>query len=350
VSTITRCPLPRPVFRRLLRAARKTKDLDVWKRVMSVLRFLQGRSQRQAAAELDMSQPSVSKNVQRYETGGIAALQEDGRRGNGILKVDEAFRKRLCEILVKRPPDFGWQRATWTRELLAAQLACDNFPKVSVATMGRALSSIGARLRSPKPFVMCPWTRKRRETRIAQLRALADSCSFREPVYSEDEVDIHLNPKIGRDWTLPAARRFVRTPGKNAKHYIAGALHAKTGALVCVDGDQKASWLFCNLARELYRRHPRARRIHLITDNYIIHDSKITRRVLADELRGKVVLHPLPPYCPDANKIERVWLDLHTNVTRNHRCKTIEILMEEVWSFIHAYNEPDTNPSLRRAT
>ena len=349
MSTITRRPPPRPVFRRLQRAARKTKDLDAWKRVMSVLRHLRGRSQRKVAEELDLSQSAVSKNIRRHEVGGVAAVLEDGRCGNGTPKVDGAFLKRLRQVLLKRPPDFGWQRATWTRELLAAQLVHDGFPEVSVATMGRALSSIGARLRSPKPFVMCPWTRKRRESRLAELRALAATCSSREPVYWEDEVDVHLNPKIGRDWTLPAVRRFVRTPGKNAKHYIAGALHAKTGALVCVDGDQKASWLFCNLVRELCRLHTRARRIHLIIDNYIIHDSRITRQVLAKELHGKVVLHALPPYCPDANRIERIWLELHANVTRNHRCANIKILMKEVWSFIHAYNEPDTNPSFRRA-
>jgi len=296
-----------------------------------------------------MAQSTVAKSLKKHRAGGVEALMVDERRNNGNPKVDDAFRKALRRILLKSPTDFGWQRTTWTRELLAKHMGCAGFPEVSVATMGRALCALGARLRSPKPFVMCPWTRKRREDRIAELRALAATCCWCEPVYWEDEVDIHLNPKIGRDWTLPTKRRYVRTPGKNVKHYVAGALHAKTNALVCVDGDQKASWLFCNLARELCRRQPRARLIHLIIDNYIIDDSKITRRVLTDELRWKVVLHPLPPYCPDANRIERVWLDLHANVTRNHRCKTINALMESVWSFIDAYNTPDLNPSVGRA-
>lgn len=34
-----------------------------------------------------------------------------------------------------------------------------------------------------------------------------------------------------------------------------------------------------------------------------------------------------PPYGPDANRIEHVWQDLHANVTRDHRCKTIERLL-----------------------
>lgn len=63
-----------------------------------------------------------------------------------------------------------------------------------------------------------------------------------------------------------------------------------------------------------------------------------------------MVLHFLPPYCPDGNRIERVWLDQHANVTRNHRCKTIEELMVQVIAFMRAYNQKKKlNPSLKPA-
>ncbi len=64
-------------------------------------------------------------------------------------------------------------------------------------------------------------------------------------------------------------------------------------------------------------RNKRARRIHLILDNAAIHDSRKTRAAL-EQLRGRIILHFLPPYCPEENRIERRWLDLHGNVTRNH--------------------------------
>ena len=57
--------------------------------------------------------------------------------------------------------------------------------------------------------------------------------------------------------------------------------------------------------------------IHVILDNYRIHDSKIVQAALAG-WGGRIRLHFLPPYCPNDNKIERVWQDLHVNVTRNH--------------------------------
>ena len=56
---------------------------------------------------------------------------------------------------------------------------------------------------------------------------------MREVVLFEDEVDIHLNPKIGPDWMLPGQQKEVVTPGVNKKRYIAGALNAKTGKIAC---------------------------------------------------------------------------------------------------------------------
>lgn len=53
-----------------------------------------------------------------------------------------------------------------------------------------------------------------------------------EPVLYVDEVDIHLNPKVGRDGCLPGQRRVVVTPGNNQKRYLAGALHALRHPLI----------------------------------------------------------------------------------------------------------------------
>jgi transposase len=58
------------------------------------------------------------------------------------------------------------------------------------------------------------------------------------------------------------------------------------------------------------------------------------------------VLHFLPPYCPDHNRIERVWLDLHANVTRNHRCKTLPALLANVRAFVLSYRWRAQRPQL----
>lgn len=55
----------------------------------------------------------------------------------------------------------------------------------------------------------------------------------------------------------------------------------------------------------------------------------------------------LPPYCPDHNKIERVWQDLHANVTRNHNCPTIVSRMREVRYCLRKRNRKVLNQSKR---
>ena len=54
-------------------------------------------------------------------------------------------------------------------------------------------------------------------------------------------MDIHLNPKVGRDWTLRGRRRVVVTPGNNQKRYVAGAMSAKSGKVTWVKGTSKAN-------------------------------------------------------------------------------------------------------------
>lgn len=71
--------------------------------------------------------------------------------------------------------------------------------------------------------------------------------------------------------------------------------------------------------------------------DWIIHRSRNTQRALA-KLDGKVVLYFLPPYSPDYNPIERVWLDRHTAVTRNHRQPDIEALMRALKRYLADYD------------
>lgn len=341
--------LDRAARRRLVHRGRKTKDPQTALRFLMIAKLGQGLSRQQVARDLGCWPSTVVKAARHYAEAGEVGLL-DQRAFNGTPKVDDRFREQLGSVLLAVPTDFGWERPTWTRELLGLELARRGFPRVAVCTTGRALHAIGAKLKAPRPVVLCPWDRQRRLRVLAGLRRLAANATEAEPVFYEDEMDVHLNPKIGRDWMPRGHRRVVVTPGQNKKRFIAGALNAATGRMIWVEARSKASDLFCALVWKLAAEYRDARRIHIILDNYIIHSSKKTRRFLA-QFGDRVVLHFLPPYCPNDNRIERVWLDLHANVTRNHRCKSMEELMTHVFAFLRAYNRRSKlNPSLRLAT
>jgi transposase len=238
----------------------------------------------------------------------------------------------LWKLLEKSPPDFGWRRPTWTRELLILTLARNLKVRVSPATMSRALHELGARRGKPHPIVMCPWKKVARTRRLNAIRTLLARASAEEPVLFGDEVDVHLNPNIDWDWMLPGQQREVLTPGEKEKPYVAGPLDVRTDELACVERRRKASTLFVALFRRLAEPYPNPCVIHLVVDNRGIHSSRQTQAAVRS-LGGRIELHFLPPYRPNKNPIERVWQDLHANVTRNQRSRTMGQPMRElrVW-------------------
>ncbi|WP_434348998.1 helix-turn-helix domain-containing protein [Myxococcus virescens] len=196
-----------------------------------------GASCRATAKVLECATSTVVVAVRRYQEGGRQGLR-DRRERDGRAKVDERFRERLACVLEGTPEDWGWCRPTWTRELLCQELALRGQVRVSVATMGRTLASLGARLKAAKPVVECPWPSWKRQRRLLELKCL-----------------------------------------------------------------------------EVNGIHP-----------------------------------PLPPaVLPQGNRVERVWLDLHANVPRNHRCRTMDQLMVRVHAYLSARNaQRSASPSLRR--
>jgi transposase len=327
--------LPRAERRLLMQIVRKGEDFATAMRFYAVALLGRGMSSPKVADILAIAVSTVVRAGHAYAAAGVAGLY-DKRRGNGSPKADGAFHARVAELLESTPEDFGWKRPTWTRELLCLQAQREGRATVTASTMGRVLARIGARLGMPKPVVLCPWKRDARLARLAEIRALEQRASAAEPVLYSDEVDVHLNPKIGRDWMLPGQQRRIITPGKNEKFYLAGALDVRTGALHTTGLAHKGAALFCALLRDLAKHYRTARRIHLVVDNYAIHSARMTLRTL-DELGGRIVLHFLPPYCPDANRIERVWQDFHANVTRNHRCRTMKALLGNAREYLNRY-------------
>ena len=320
--------MPRWVKRRLRRQMQKTRDAAFRTRVQIVLLYEAGLGAQRIAASLGCVPATAVRVAQRFLDQGEEGLL-DGRRGNGELKVDDDLRQALAELVAGSAQDHGWSRPTWTREALAATLRQQTRVRVSVTTVARMLRDLGARWGMARPTVLCPWSKARKARRLRGIKQVLAHLKSDEVAYFEDEVDIHLNPRIGRDWTLRGQQKIVVTPGQNRKRYLAGALAVNGRDLLFVRSERKNSDLFLALLEKLRQHHPRARRIHLVLDNFGIHSSRRVRAYL-EEHGVLFQLHFLPPYSPEHNDIERLWREVHANVTRNHRCKTIDELIRQV--------------------
>lgn len=286
---------------------------------------------------LHVSRDTVYRVAQRFNEHDESGLV-DRREENGQTKVDETYLAILYEVVASSPLDHGWKRPTWTREMLVVTMKEKTGTTIHVSRMSQALAKIGARRGNPKPTVACPWSKRSKQRRLRKISTLVENLPESEVAVYEDEVDIHLNPKIGLDWMVRGQQKEVLTPGKNEKRYLAGAKDAETGELIWVEGEKKNSLLFICLLWELTQRYPHAKKIHVILDNYSIHHTEQVEKSLATKKGQRIKLHFLPPYCPDHNKIERTWQDLHANVTRNHRAESMKVLMRNVRYYLRQYN------------
>lgn len=316
---------------RLIRRMRKCRDAGLKTRYLIIVNLFI-RTPTQTAAALHVARSTVYRVAARFHTFGEWGLL-DRREDNGESKVSDHVLAELDQLVRDTPENHGWPRPTWTRELLVTTLPQRTGVRLHVATMSQALALIRARRARPRPTAGCPWPKPRKNRRLREIRRLLATLPRRHVAVYVDEVDVHLNPKIGLDWMGYGQQKEVLTPGQNEKRYVAGALDTKTGVLTWVDGARKNSLLFIALLQRLLKVYAEAPVIHVILDNYRIHSSPITQRALAG-FGGRIRLHFLPPYCPNEHKIERLWQDLHAAVTRNHRCRTMSELMQHVYRYL----------------
>jgi transposase len=325
------------------RLLQKTRSRIEALRARVLLLLHEGLEPSTAATIAGCARATVYRTIYRFEDLGEDGLL-DQRRCREPIKVSAAIERTLVGYIDRSPQALGWQRTTWTLELLAVQLVQDTGVKLSPSHVRNVLLANQVRRGRPRPGLKIPVRGRRRI--LKEIDRLVSSARTEDEVFYVDEADIDLNPRIGTTYMRRGKQLVVLTPGKNVKRYVAGALNARTGTVVHVAAERKNSVLFIALVNALSRAYRRARRIHLVLDNYVIHKSRQTMRCLA-RFGDRLALHFLPPYSPEANVIERLWKQLHDHVTRNHTHRSIDPLMEAVDEFLHDVQPfPGTQVSL----
>ena len=338
--------LPRAQRRRMQTMLRKSKSRVEALRCRIMLLLHERAPVVEVAQMVGCVRATVYRTLYRFEALDETSLV-DRRTTRGTEKVTTQMEEQLLSYLDAVPPDYGWQRSSWSLELLSRQLEDGCGVTLSCSTIYRVLVSQGCRRGRPRPGLRIP-VRGRRQI-LEKVAKRVASGSSREEVFYQDEADLHLNPKIGTTDIKRGQQPGVLTPGKNLKRYIFGALNARTGPIVSGVVEYKNAAMFVEFFKYLSTTYRRARRLHLVPDNYIIHKAGVVKRYLESTNR-RFVLHLLPPYSPNHNVIERLWKQMHDHVTRNHRHRHIDTLVAAARCFLHtAQPFPGTKVSTLRA-
>jgi putative transposase len=283
-GSIRLSPKERKVCLKMYRSARPAR------RALILLLLADEHSYRQIGKTAFASPTLVAAVKRDFHAGGLAGVLPQESPEVSIASWLIVVTRWLLRFT---PQDFGFFRSRWSCELLALLLP-------------------------------------EHDTKLRQIQRFIGRLPANETVVFQDEVDVHLNPKIGSMWMPRGDQAEVVTPGNNEKRHLAGSLHWRTGRLLLsAPGRRRNAELFIAHLDDLRRQLRGYRVIHVVCDNARFHDCRAIRAYLIRHT-GRLVLHYLPKYAPQTNPIERVWWHLHETITRNHRCQSIDELLNEV--------------------
>jgi transposase len=302
-------------------------------------------------ATLFTSTATINRWRRRYWKEGISGIT--GRRRWRTHVREWWLGLVLRWVTELSPTQLGFVRSRWTCETCVVLLREDYQVRVSRETIRRRLQGANLVWRRPRP-VLGPKD-PAHAVKLGKIRSLLRDLPAHEVAVFMDEVDINTNPKIGSMWMRRGQQAEVVTPGNNEKRYLAGSLDWRSGRLTLTEGKPwqgRNTDLFLAHLDDLRRRYRRYQVIHVICDNAKPHHAKRVREYLAKH-DGRMVLHYLPAYAPQTNPIERVWWHLHEEITRNHRCATMNELLSLVRHWLAAGStfpiETDVYADLRLA-
>jgi putative transposase len=315
----------------LLDYLRRSSDPALRTRAHIVLLLADGYAWSLITAVLFCSSRTVARWQRRYQQGGLPALL--GQPRGAPLRLGPRWRDLVVDWVTRHTPRaFGFFRSRWCCALLALVLQRDYALDIGRETIRRWLQREDLVWRRPRPALDRQDPNK--EAILQGLRVLLRDLPDDETVVFEDEVDLNLNPDIGCMWMYRGQQARVLTPGDNAKCYLAGSLHWRTGVLFTTEGPHRDGALFVRHLHELRRRLRRYKKIHVICDNAKFHHDCWAIWEFCHRYGDRVVLHFLPKYAPECNPIERIWWRLREAITRNHTCQNLPELIELVLGWL----------------
>jgi transposase len=321
----------------LLDRYRKDPDPEVRFRAHILLLLDDGHTWTTIATLLFCSSRTIDRWVKRFHTDGVEGLA--GHKPGRPFRFAASWVAVVVEWVTKRAPrDFGFLRSRWCCEAVVILLLRAHQLEVRRETVRRWLHRGNLVYRRPRP-TLGP-TDEEREAKLNKLRALLAGLPEDELAVFQDEVDLNTNPKIGALGMVKGQQAQVETPGNNEKRYLSGSIHWRTGQVFLTEGKPKQGRntpLFLAHLDDLRSRLRRPKKIHVIYDNAKCHTSN-EGAISLWEHRERIDLHLLPSDSPDCNPIERVWWNLHDQITRNHQCQSMEELLDLTFTWLRGRN------------
>ena len=299
-----------------LYAAQRAGNRETHRRCTVIILLVTGSSRAQAMAAFDLSESAVKKIIRAFNAYGVDGLVAKRRTGRKPLITGE----KKEEIIEEFEEPGRAQRTFWTASAFHGHITAKYSVECSYNTVLRLLHEKGYVLKVPRPWPDRQ-DEKLREEFKDQLRSLAEHPDV--DLWYGDETGIDGEPRPRRGWAMKGSKPRVVHNGDHIRLNIVGTVCPRTGEFFAIEASHCDTDVFQAFLDEAAQSiTPSRKRNILILDNASWHKRKSLNWHFFEPVY-------LPPYSPDFNPIERVWLIMKADHFSNIHCRNKAALIQK---------------------
>lgn len=296
-------------------------------RLNAIYLLLEGYKKRSIAKSSLVTVRTLNRWIKSFNESGIDGLIYKPRAGRPPIITEETTRKIID--LLDNPKQTGFSH--WTLRSLHGFLKETIDLECHYSTFVRKVHREGYVYRFPRSYPLCQDEQQRAE----YLKKLHKWESEKWEIWYIDEAGIEGDPRPRRRWVQKGEKRTVPYSGTHIRESVIGAVCPGSGQMEALQVNYCNSDMFQIFLDQLAKTVD-CQKVLLILDNASWHKSK--------QLNWHGIKHEyLPPYSPDFNPIERIWLLLKARFFTDWIAQTPEQLSDRITFALNQFfqNESD---------
>jgi len=271
-------------------------------RLKAILLLADGFSCMEVGRVLLLDDDTVRKYRVQYFSEGVESLLTDDNKGSSA-KLNEVQITELDEHLKDKTYADTKGIIVWIEKQFA----------VKYTTINSLLKRLGFVYKKPV-LTPCKANAEKQQKFIEEYQELKEKLEENDQIYFMDGVHPQHNAIASFGWIKRGCTKQLKTNNGRKRTNINGAINLVTKEVFYLEDDRINSQTMIGLLRIILENQKEGK-IHIVLDNAKYYHSIVVKEFLEEHPR--IVLKFLPPYSPNLNIIERLWLILKKKVVYN---------------------------------